>query len=220
MLGLLVAIFVAEVATGGGVGGFTGQLRGSLVQWGVMFPPAVADGEYYRLFTAMFLHASLIHLAFNGWALWIFGTFVEREFGPVRWLVIYLVGGLLGSAASYAFGSVEQASLGASGAIVALFGAFIAYNLKRRDTAISRAYLQQAIFILVINLVIGFGAGGAIDWRAHLGGLVGGFLLGGIFDAVGPFRTQAARIAGVLGVLAIVVGLVAWRTADLRSLPL
>lgn len=140
------------------------------------------NGELYRLFTSMFLHANLTHLLFNCFALYIFGRETEGPLGHVRFLIIYVLGGLTGSVASVLF--TNGFSVGASGAVFAIFGAAGAYyyrhlNLYGRG-AMER--LRSLVILAVINLAIGFATaatdvGVRIDNAAHIGGLVGGVLL-------------------------------------------
>jgi membrane associated rhomboid family serine protease len=214
---LLAAIFVVQLASGHGVGlGLTGQID-PLLRHGAVIPIAVADGQYYRLVTAMFLHFSVLHLLMNAWALWFFGQFIETSYGRWGFVVIFLVGGFCGSVATYLFGPVVEVSAGASGAIFALFGAFIAYNVRRRHSAMSRANLQSAVFLILLNLFLTLGYS-QIDWRAHLGGIVGGFAVGGVIDWAGSRQSRrGTAIAGVVGILAIGVGMVVVRTAQLQA---
>jgi membrane associated rhomboid family serine protease len=218
-LGILVVIFVIQVVEGQGLGlGLTSSGSDPLIVHGAMSPILVARGDYYRLFTAMFLHLSLLHILFNGWALLIFGRFVEQALGRVAFAIVFLLGGLCGSVASYLFGPINELSAGASGAIVALFGAFIVYNFRRRDQAMSRANLQSAVMIILLNLLLTLGVS-QIDWRAHLGGLVGGAVLAGVLDGIGPSRYRTAiRVGGVVAVAVAVVALVAIRTAQIHSM--
>ncbi len=218
---LLVAIaipFVIEIVVGGPRALFdpTAQL---LFDLGAMAPPAVADGQFWRLFTAMFLHAGLLHVALNAYFFWLFGRVVESVFGRTWMLLIFLVSGFLASVASYAFGPVVALAVGASGAISGVFGAFIAYNYRRRHLAANAANLRMAVTVIVLNAFIAV-AYSSIDWRAHVGGLVAGFALGYLADDAVPARQRAvARFAGVATLLALGIALVVWRTAEIRSLP-
>jgi membrane associated rhomboid family serine protease len=218
---LLVAIaipFVIEIVVGGPRALFdpSGQL---LFDLGAMAPPAVADGQFWRLFTAMFLHAGLLHVALNAYFFWLFGRVVESVFGRTWMLLIFLVSGFLASVASYAFGPVVALAVGASGAISGVFGAFIAYNYRRRHLAANAANLRMALTVIVLNAFIAV-AYSSIDWRAHVGGLVAGFALGYLADDAVPARQRAvARFAGVATLVALGIALVVWRTAEIRSLP-
>lgn len=140
----------------------------------------IRGGEYYRLFSSMFLHLNLMHLVFNGYALYILGRDVESLFGTVRFGIIYLLGGLSGSLASFIFTSAP--SVGASGAIFAIFGAEMVYFYRHRKLhgAAGRQHLNQLIILMIINLALGaFSTTTSfqIDNAGHIGGLVGGLVL-------------------------------------------
>src|SRR5512132_927871 len=218
---LLVAIaipFVIEIVVGGPRALFDPTLK-LLFDLGAMAPPAVANGQFWRLFTAMFLHAGLLHVALNAYFFWLFGRVVESVFGRTWMLLIFLVSGLLASVASYAFGPVVALAVGASGAISGVFGAFIAYNYRRRHLAANANNLRMALTVIVLNAFIAV-ADSSIDWRAHVGGLVAGFALGYLADDAVPARQRrVVQFAGVATLLALGVALVAWRTAEIRSLP-
>lgn len=145
-------------------------------------------GEYQRLFTAMFLHANPPHIFFNMYALYIIGRGIEPIFGHARFLVIYLVGGLTGSVLSVVLGNPSPVlgvpSVGASGAVFALFAAEMIYLYHHRKIMGHRAVRQMRslLVLLVINLGIGLaswmGSGGIrIDNWAHIGGMAGGAIL-------------------------------------------
>lgn len=116
---------------------------------------AILQGEYYRLFTSMFLHAGLAHLFFNAFALYSFGMDVERFLGTARFIAIYVLAGLAGSVASYV--TSPNPSLGASGAIFGLVGAMGAFFLKTRHVfqEMSRQQIANLIFMVLLNLGIG-----------------------------------------------------------------
>ena len=148
-------------------------LRGALLPQAVVF-----GGEAHRLFTAMFLHGSLAHVLFNTYAIFIVGGMVEPIFGRVRFLLIYLLGGLTGSAASLALGGLEGASVGASGAVFAIFAAQGVHLYQHRRAYINvRAQLQHMAILIGINLLIGFLPGSRIDNWGHIGGMLGGVVL-------------------------------------------
>jgi membrane associated rhomboid family serine protease len=218
---LLVAIaipFVIEIVVGGPRALFDPSAQ-LLFDLGAMAPPAVAEGQFWRLFTAMFLHAGLLHVALNAYFFWLFGRVVESVFGRTWMLLIFLVSGFLASVASYAFGPVLALAVGASGAISGVFGAFIAYNYRRRHLAANAANLRMALTVIVLNAFIAV-VYTSIDWRAHVGGLVAGFALGYLADDAVPARQRAvARFAGVATLVALGIALVVWRTAEIRSLP-
>ena len=165
-----------------------------LLRFGAMFGPLIANGEYWRLFTAMFLHVGFIHLLFNGIGLLIFGRMLERIFGHYRFTTIYVLAGLSGSIASYNFNPVVI-GVGASGAIFGVLGALAAFFLLRRSVLgrIGRQNLSALAFIVAINLFFGFIITGIDNW-AHLGGLGGGFVLG---LALSPHYRHEAFSEGV-----------------------
>jgi membrane associated rhomboid family serine protease len=213
----IVGVFVLELATGGA--GIGGGSQAQLLRLGAMQPYLVADGDVWRLLTAVFLHYNLMHILFNAWALWIFGTMVERDFGTARFVAIYLVTGYLASVTSYALGPKEIVGIGASGAIFGVFGAFVAYNYRRRHLALASANLRWAVTLLLINVVFAFSFG-SIDWRAHLGGFLAGLAAGLLAEGWGT-RQQRTLIAivGFVGLVALGSAVVAWRTAQLQALP-
>ena len=227
---LLIAIlgmFAVEVAAGGPtalIGGPDGRTMIDLgASIGLTQLPdggfvGIAVGQYWRLITSMFLHFGLIHIAFNAYALWLFGRVVERDYGRIRFALIYLVGGFVASAASYAFGPFNAVGAGASGAVFAVFGAFIAYNYRRRHLAMAAQNLRTAVMLIVINLGLALWIPG-IDWRAHAGGLVAGLAAGAAADeGASPRRRMALEVGGMVAIAAAGIVLVAVRTTQLRSL--
>jgi rhomboid protease GluP len=210
-------MFAVEVVAGGPaslVGGPDGR---TMVDLGASFPPLIALGQYWRLITSMFLHFGIIHIGFNAYALWLFGRVVERDYGSVRFTLIYFIGGFVASAASYAYGYVGAVGAGASGAVFAIFGAFVAYNYRRRHVALAAANLRTAVGLIVINLVLAFTIPG-IDWRAHAGGLLAGLAAGAVADDIGPRRLRPLiQVAGFVAIALVGLALVVMRTAQLRA---
>jgi membrane associated rhomboid family serine protease len=217
LLLVLAAVFVLELVKSGG-GTPTGR---TLFDMGALFPPYVAfHGQWWRLVTVMFLHANLIHIAFNAWALWIFGQFVESSLGRWSFLAIFFVSAFIGSVASYAFGPVQELGVGASGGIVGLFGAFIVYNLRRRHLEMARGNLRLALILILLNSILPLLGGtlgiGTIDYRAHLGGLVAGFVIGAALEAPRRYR-RLVQVAAVAGLVVVGIAVVAWRTGQLHA---
>ena len=217
-----VAMFLLPVLLSGGTtlfGGSSGRLDQQLYNFGAMQPIAIAaQGQYWRLFTAMFLHANVLHIAFNMYALYLFGYLVEGAFGKVRFIAIYFVCGFLASVTSYVFSDPRSLGVGASGAIFGLLGAWVAYNYRRRGSAIASAQLRWAGILIAINLFLGFSIA-SIDNFAHIGGLVSGALAGWIAEGFGPRSNRAAMTAVGFAVLVMAgIVLVADRTAAIRGL--
>lgn len=139
-----------------------------------IYAPAIKSGELYRLFTGIFLHGNLLHLAFNCYALYILGMQLESFMGKIKYLIIYLFSGLTGALFSMIF-SNYSASIGASGAIFGIMGAIVYFGYHYR-VYLGNVIKSQIIPVIVLNLAIGFLSSG-IDNFAHIGGLIGGFLI-------------------------------------------
>ena len=128
-----------------------------------------ATNQWYRLLTVALTHGGLLHLGFNMYSLMVLGNPIEEAFGKNKFLIIFFASLLTGSLASSYFASIYSASVGASGAVFGLFGAMVVVG-KRIG-----ADIRSIVVIVGLNFVFGFALGG-VDWRAHLGGLVGGYI--------------------------------------------
>ncbi|MBI5932000.1 MAG: rhomboid family intramembrane serine protease [Chloroflexi bacterium] len=148
-----------------------------MLDWAKVNDRILYHGEYYRLFTCMFLHLDLMHIFFNGYALYIFGRDVESLFGHVRFALIYVLGGITASLASLLY--TNAVSIGASGAIFAIFSAMGVYLYRHRHLYGEGAQrrLSQMGVLALINIGFGLLPDSNIDNAAHIGGLVGGFIL-------------------------------------------
>jgi len=150
-----------------------------LVHWGSNFGPATVSGEWWRLFTSMFVHFGLVHLALNMWVLWSIGRLTERMFGSLSYALLYVFAGLCGSVASI-WWHPNVNSAGASGAIFGLLGGLLAFLVNPATgvpPTIVASQRRSALVFIAYNLLNGFTHQG-IDNACHLGGLVGGFLMG------------------------------------------
>ncbi|MEV7319985.1 rhomboid family intramembrane serine protease [Streptomyces sp. NPDC093970] len=165
LIGVNLAVFLVQIAVGWT---FTGDFE----LFGRIGTEGVAEGQYYRLLTAMFLHdpQNYMHIVFNMLSLWWIGGPLEAALGRARYLALYFVSGLAGSALTYLLVAPTGASLGASGAIFGLFGA-TAVLIRRLNYD-----MRPIIALLVINLIFTFHGG--IAWQAHIGGLVAGVVTG------------------------------------------
>lgn len=170
LIGLNLALFLVKLSLGDV---FTNQfdLIGRAYAPHLSGVQGVAEGQWYRLLTSMFLHGGYVHILFNMLSLWWIGGPLEGALGRARYLTLYLVCGLAGGALTYLLAAPNQPSLGASGAIFGLFGA-TAVLLRRL-----RYDMRPVIVLLVVNLIITFGVPG-IAWQAHIGGLVAGVVVG------------------------------------------
>jgi rhomboid protease GluP len=144
----------------------------TLIAFGAKYNPYILNGEWWRFITPIFLHIGFFHLLMNSIALFYLGTFVERMYGTVRFIFIYLYAGILGASASFVFNT--EVSAGASGAIFGCFGAILYFGLQHRELFL-KTIGKDIMFILGLNLILGFSVP-MIDNSAHLGGLLGGFL--------------------------------------------
>lgn len=146
----------------------------TLLVFGTNVDTLTKNGDYYRLFTSMFLHIGILHLLCNMYSLYIIGKEVENVFGKVKYLIIYLLSGIAGSILSLAFNH-NTICAGASGAIFGLLGALLYFGYYYR-TYLGATLTRSIIPVIVLNLIIGFTSSG-IDNAAHIGGLVGGILI-------------------------------------------
>lgn len=201
LIGLNVAAFVLSNA------------RPSIETRYMEWPVQIAHGQYERLFTAAFLHANLLHIFFNMFALAIFGPPIEHALGRWRFIGLYALAALGGSVCSYLFSSPNSAGVGASGAIFGLFGAYFVIARRRRlDT-------REIAGLIIANLVISF-AIPLIDWRAHLGGLVIGGVVAAIYMAaehLPPSQRRVLEVVGLGALLILLAFLVHYRTGQLHG---
>jgi membrane associated rhomboid family serine protease len=209
LLGILIVIFVIQQLVP-----HTAGFDELSIRYG-LDPRAIALGhEWYRLLTPMLLHANILHIAFNGYALFIIGPFVERAFGSRTYIALFVVTGFAGSVASYAFGPCNELGVGASGAIFGLIGVLLVYVYKRRDNEFMRRLFNNIVVIVVLNAVIGIGLSSVIDIRAHAGGFVAGVVLGaGLDNRWATTSPAASKVVMYTGVILACLLLIAERTA-------
>ena len=177
----------------------------------VVAADGVAQGQYYRLLTSMFLHFGVIHIALNMYVLYVVGPSLERSFGRLRYAVLYLLSGLGGAAASYLLGSAGEQAAGASGAVFGLFAALFVVQRQRGGD------VSGIVVTIALNLALGL-TSTSIDIRAHVGGLVAGGLVAlALVHAPAGARRTAVQGAGAAGVGAVIVLAVVLRTAQLTA---
>lgn len=205
IVGINVVVFVLMLATG------EPQAQRTLVRFGALVRP-LPEGEWWRIFTSMFVHIGLLHLVFNMFALTIFGPPIEERYGKGRFVALYFASGMLGAAASLTFNSGFGIAAGASGAVFGILGSWIAFFARHRDLAGARAQLNQLLMLVGINLVLGLV--GPIDNFAHLGGLAGGFLMGSALEASAKMRDGrvVAAVAAFVFIAAVSAALIVPRT--------
>jgi membrane associated rhomboid family serine protease len=194
LVGINVLVYLAELAGGGTVSG-TGNW---IFDHGVLWGPYVGRGDWWRVFTAMFLHYGPFHLAINMYSLYFAGTLLEHLIGRWRFALLYLASGLAGSAGVLLW-SPTQPTLGASGAIFGILGGLFVLERKRHISTGG-----QIAGLIVINLIFTFGFASFISVGGHVGGLVGGVVLMWLML---EFRTSALYTAAS-GIAVIVVAAV------------
>jgi membrane associated rhomboid family serine protease len=184
LVALNVVVYMITAAQGGGINLPGGQLFSDWALQGA----AVSSGDWWRLVTAMFLHGSLLHIGFNMLALYWLGTIIEQALGTPRFLLVYFVSGLAGSAGALWFSSAFAVTVGASGAIFGLIGALLI--LEYLSTG---SLMGQAMVLILVNLAFTFAVPG-ISIGGHLGGLTGGIVA---TFALMRYRVPPRRVVGV-----------------------
>jgi membrane associated rhomboid family serine protease len=164
LIAINVGIYIITAAQGGGINLPGGAL---FSQWALQ-GASVENGDWWRLVGAMFLHGSIFHLLFNMLALYWLGTIIEQALGTPRFLLVYFVSGLAGSAGALWFSSAFEVTVGASGAIFGLIGALLI--LEYLSTG---SLMGQAMVLILVNLALTFAVPG-ISIGGHIGGLAGG----------------------------------------------
>lgn len=207
LLGINVAVFIAVQIVGGPLLDRT-LLFGQAITQAYGPLEGVAEGQWYRLVTSMFLHQEIWHVAMNMLGLWFLGPPLEAALGRVRYLGLYLLSGIAGGAVTYLLAAPQQASLGASGAIFGLFGATAV--LMRR----LRYDMRPILILLAINLVFTF-TWKNIAWEAHIGGLVAGAVLAYAMVHAPRGLRRLVQYGAFALVLAVVIVLLVVRTAQL-----
>ncbi|WP_077601316.1 rhomboid family protein [Oceanobacillus sojae] len=196
LIALNIVIFILQITRG------DIENTQHLIDMGANFNLLVMEGEWWRFFSSMFLHLNFLHLIMNMLALYYLGTAIERIFGRTRFLLIYFLGGLTGSIASFA--TSINVSVGASGAIFALFGALLLFGLIYKQIFFQTMGMN-IILILGVNLLLGFTVP-EIDMGAHLGGLAGGFLIAAAVYVPNK-KNQKNQLLGLIGFIILSIGL-------------
>jgi len=138
----------------------------------------IADGQWWRIITSMFLHGGFLHLLFNMFALFLFGPELERIAGKIRFITVYLLSGIFGNVATFVVEHANYASVGASGGIFGIFGAYAALVYYTRRTM---PQLKQIIMPIIVIAVIMTFLQPNVNISAHLGGLITGFIIGLVY---------------------------------------
>jgi membrane associated rhomboid family serine protease len=205
LVALNVLIYVITCVQGNGLN----SPGGSLFDKWLLFGPAVANGDWWRLITSAFLHASLLHIGFNMYFLWFVGAPVEAALGRGRFLLVYMISGLAGSAGALVL-TPGKPTVGASGALFGILGAALVLE-RQRNYVLG----GSALALIVINLVLSFALAN-ISIGGHIGGLIGGILCTLVLSKFGRGHAAYSRvglwgIAGVVGVGLLSLAVAYWR---------
>jgi len=198
LIAVNILVYLITVAQGSGISSPGGTL---FLKW-ALYGPAVADGDWWRLITSTFLHANLLHIAFNMYFLWYLGSAVETALGRGRFLAIYLVSGLAGSAGALV-ADPHTVTVGASGAIFGILGA--ALVLERQGSyVLGGQALGLLLSLVVINVAYAF-FNSNISYGGHIGGFIGGVLCTLVLSKFGRGNAAYSRMGlwGIAGVLAV-----------------
>ena len=208
LIALNVLVFLANLAQGSSFSRTQGSIfeKGALFISSPFYPGGLADGEWWRLLTSAFLHAGLFHLGLNMLVLWFVGAPVEQAIGRGRYVALYIVSGLAGSAGALLF-SPNAVTVGASGAIFGILGAALVLEAQG-----SLVLGGQAFGLIAFNLVLTFvlGSTANISIGGHLGGLAGGALSMLALSRFGRTHAIYGRpgLIGVIGLIAVGAGAV------------
>lgn len=171
ILVVLLAVFIGEIFMGGSENSYTLMKMGAMQNYAV-----IAGHQWWRLFTAQFLHIGVLHLVSNAVIIYYMGQYMEPMFGHLRFLVLYILSGIGGNLLSLAMGSDSAISAGASTALFGLFGAMTAIGLRNINNPVISYLGRQAFVLAIINIVLDLFAPN-IDIQGHIGGFIAGFLL-------------------------------------------
>ncbi len=203
IIAVLCAIFAAEIVFG--VGPWTGILQPSiatLLAFGGIYRPLVMQGEWFRLFSGPLLHADATHLALNCVALYISGRILEGLVGRAWLGALFVIGAISGALFSLAFNPENLVSVGASGAVMALFAALLVLAFHFPKGADRTVLFTNSIYVLVASVVPVTSSGGKVDIAAHAGGALGGLVIGALLLAIwrrDDAHPRFARVAGAIG---------------------
>ncbi|HVN20260.1 MAG TPA: rhomboid family intramembrane serine protease [Dongiaceae bacterium] len=225
LFGANLAVFLAMALSSGSVVEFHLDPR----LWGANYGPLTLSGDWWRLITYMFVHAGLMHIAFNMWCLWDLGALCESLYGRWTFLGIYLITGVGGGLARLVWDPYVP-SVGASGAIFGLAGALAASFYLGEFSLPSiavRGTFRSLAFFIGFNVLFGFGyniftgSSGGVDNACHIGGLVSGLVLGALIARLAPQHDAPLRRASVVGVVVLAMlgvgfGVRQWRGAPMR----
>ena len=181
ILAIIIFVYVFGIVT---------NSTDSIINYGAMYRPLVQFGQWWRFITPIFIHLSFLHILMNGISLYYVGIQLEKIFGHIRFLVIFMLSGIFGNIAGFAFSN--GASAGASTAIFGLFGVFLMLGETFHDNMYVRRMSQSFLLLIVLN--IGFDLMSPdIDIIGHIGGLIAGFLLPYVVGLPSEFKIPMVK---------------------------
>lgn len=198
LLAINIIVFLIMTMTGGS------ENIDNLVRFGAVVKSEVAQGQWWRLLTASFIHIGIGHILFNMYFLYQLGPVFEKLYGSVNFLIIYLLAGIMGNLLSFAFGNVSTVSAGASTSLYGMFGLALGMMMNYKDDAILRGFGASFISIIVINIVYSL-ISPRVGMLGHLGGLLGGLLLSGVFPVVGRELASSTRLISITAFVILAV---------------
>lgn len=197
LLILLAVVFLMESLAGGS------ENVSTLIAFGAKINYLVQEGQWWRLITPMFLHIGVLHILMNGVTLYFVGNILEPLIGHVRFFVIFILSGITGNLASFAFGATNSISAGASTSLFGMFAAFLALAVIYRENHFLGEMGKTFLALIILNLLMDLTMT-SVDIWGHVGGALGGFLLGTAFGLPGIKRPNIViRIVAVLACLAV-----------------
>jgi rhomboid protease GluP len=200
IMAINILVFILMALNGAGIVEANGLVH---LKWGSNYGPLTLSGDWWRLFTNVFIHFGIIHLAMNMYTLYTAGVYLEPLLGKTKYIAAYLCAGVLASVASLWWHSTPANSAGASGAIFGMYGLFLAFLTTNLIPALIRQGLLPSIGIFVVyNLV--YGMKGGIDNAAHVGGLLSGFVIGYLFVLGIKKERQQQKAAWVVPVVVLI----------------
>lgn len=200
-----IAVFAIMTLTGGS------QNTANLMRFGAVHKGLIANGQWWRLFTASFIHIGFAHILFNMYFLYQLGPVFERLYGSRNFLIIYILAGIMGNLLTFAFGGDNTVSAGASTSLYGVFGLALGLILNYKGDEVLRNFGTSFLTIIAINIIYSL-LNPSVGILGHLGGLLGGLILSGIFPVINrslATSTQAISAAAfvVLVILFIRIGM-------------
>lgn len=181
---------------------------GAVLSGGALVPALVAQREWWRLISSVFLHSGFTHLGFNMLSLYFLGALAENAFGRWRFLALYLLSGLAGGVAYLYFGGFDTPAVGASGAIFGLLGSVLGFSLRQGTFSWQNPLVRQLLILTALNLYLGFSVSN-ISNTAHIGGLLGGLAFGWLMAPTVYSQKKARATTPVIAVFCAELVLVA-----------